>query len=194
MISNKVIVVGIPGSGITDLNDSNLAGGVSKLFTTASSEDIDNMYLKDYMVQHTQEEVDSIYNNEYYVTMYNSISPGGNMNTEGVSLSDWDENKFIILTPYEFINIPQSNINNSIIVHMDCNYKYIYNNYPDHTEYYKQYITNKYSCNKTFMDMCNNTKNIYFFNEPVDRVLCICNLLSLGNDTVDNILLKGLNK
>ncbi len=176
-MGKKLIIVGLPGSGITKLNKYTKYKFI-KYFT--ESLETKPKYLNKYIYSVSSDVVNSIYNNEYFISMYNE-SYNGSIYIEGISLDKFEDGDILLTTPYEFINIPINIIKDSYIIHIDTNFKFIKDNYQDEVIWYNEFITNKSSSIDQFFKYTKDINIIYFFNEPIERVATICNILLDSN-------------
>lgn len=195
MDKQKLIIVGLPGSGIDILSSEHLRKYKTMHYFSSNTDDniIDN-FLYDYIYTVDMNDINSIYDNNFYIMMYNSIQYNGSLSNEGLTIDEWEEKDILVTTPYEFINIPIQYIKDSIIVWLDCNKEYIRRNSHDGLLQYDKFIKSKVLSIQLFYNIIKDMDYIYFFNEPLERISGICKVLMLGDKVVNNFLIKSLNK
>ncbi len=193
MDKQKLIIVGLPGSGIDNIPDFLKKYKVIKYFTSGEDNIYDNFLYK-YMNKVENCDINSIYDNNFMIMMYNSLQYNGSINSEGITIDEWEEKDYAIMTPYEFINLPIQYIKKSYIVWVDNNKEYIKSEGDDALNKYTRFLSDKYMSLSLFYNIIKDLNTIYFFNEPIERISGICNILLKNDNDINNILLTTLNK
>ncbi len=192
MNEKKIILVGLPGSGIETVFTYIKNIKPIKYFSCGKNTDLEDNFLYKFIDFIDHSDISSIYDNNYFVTMYNSIQYNGNVYVEGINIGDWDDGDILVTTPYEFINLPNHILKDSIIIWVDNTKNYIKNS--DGIE--KLNIFNKVRGESTslFYDLIKDLPYVYLLNEDIERVAGVCEIILQGNDNINNILLKTFNK